>query len=358
MEFYYAGMNITTDTYQTIKVEWHQLELRYESMRIHTDGAIRRLMLSVHAHGLLMPITVIASGVPHCPWIVIDGYLRILALKALREDLITVNVWSMDAASALLHAYKHNKSRNWDVFEEANLLQEMLTTHQYSQAKIARQLGKGTSWVSSRLQLLTDLPDFVKEAICHGSVSSWVASRILIPFARADSQHTKQFVDYLYTNAHASREISAFYEQYLRSNKKIRAELAANPSIFFKVEALNKLEATSDITHLPPEHIWDQNCKQILKYLKILESVMPAAFYRQQSPQEQSDLQQRFHLALARMNTLKLTLARTIHEKTTDHTNSEGTTARGYVYPRDKPTFKYVTQYRAQAIWAGGNTRG
>jgi ParB/RepB/Spo0J family partition protein len=320
-------MTISTDT---ISLEWHQLECRYQSMRVHTPESIRRLMLSIHANGLQVPITVVASGLPDRPWVVIDGHLRILALKALGHDLVAANVWQLDAANALLYAWRHNKSRGWDVLEEANLLQELFTTHQYSQAKLARQFGKSASWVGYRLQLLTDLPDFIKEAIYQGSLSSWVASRILIPFARANSDHAEQFVNYLTAaKPHTSREITAFYENYLRSNKKVRAELALNPSIFFKLQAIQKLESISDITQLPPEYVWGKKCDQIVDCLHDMETVMPAAFYHQQPEQEQSDLQQRFHAALAWMNALQLKLQRRNHETTTDYTDCEGATASG-----------------------------
>jgi ParB family chromosome partitioning protein len=332
--FYDAGMttsmdSIMTTSTDTINLEWHQLELRYQSIRIHTPSSIQRLMLSIHTNGLLVPITVVASAIPDRPWVVIDGYLRILALKALGQDIVAANIWQMDAANALLYAWKHNKSRYWDVFEEANLLQELLVTHEYSQAKIAQQCGKSKSWVSYRLQLLTDLPDFIKEAICHGSISSWVANRILVSFARANSHHAEQLVDYLITKPHTSREIRTFYEHYLRSNKAVRAELVLNPSIFFKLQAIQKLESILDTTQLPPEYIWGKKCDQIMDCLHDMETVMPAAFYHQQHQQEQSDLQQRFHEALAWMNALQLKLQRRNHETTTDHTDCERTTASG-----------------------------
>jgi ParB/RepB/Spo0J family partition protein len=321
--------SIMTTSTDTINLEWHQLELRYQSMRVHTPGAIRRLMLSIHANGLQVPITVVASDIPDRPWVVIDGYLRILALQALGHDLVVVNVWQMDAANALLYAWKHNKSRSWDVFEEANLLQELLTTHRYTQAEIARQSGKSEAWVSQRLQFLMELPYFLKDAMHQGALSSWVASRILIPFARANHGHAEQLVNYLTAKPHTSRQISAFYEQYLRSNKKVRAELALNPSIFFKLQAIKKLESRSDITHLPPEYVWGKKCDQIMDCLHDMETVMPAAFYHQQPKQEQSDLQQQFHEALAWMNALQLKLQRRNHETTTDHTDRERITASG-----------------------------
>jgi ParB family chromosome partitioning protein len=320
-------MNKITNTTQTIEVEWHQLELRYQSLRIHTASAVQRLMLSVHSYGLLVPITVIASGVSNCSWVVIDGYLRILALKALGHDLITATVWRIDAAEALLDVYKHNKSRTWEAFEEANLLQELVTTYQYSQAKLAQLLGKSEAWICRRLQLTTQLPGFVKDAVCQGILSSWAAGRILIPLARANAQHAEQFIRYLSAKSHTSREVQSFYEQYLRSNKKIRAELAANPTIFFKLQELDKLESSCQYTELPPEHTWDRKCDQILDCLTVLDAIMPAVFYPQQTAQEQKALQDIFRQACAKIEGLQQTLEKTTHARTTHGKHGEAVTA-------------------------------
>lgn len=314
--------NIAT---QTIEVEWHQLELRYQSLRIHTASAVRQLMLSVHSYGLLVPITVTPSGVQDRPWVVVDGYLRIAALKALRVDLITATVWPIDTAEALIDIYKSNKSRTWEAFEEANLLQELITIRHYSQGHLAKLLGKSESWICCRLQLITQLPDFVKEAIGQGIVSSWVASRILIPFARANSIHAELLIRYLSGKSHTSREIQSFYEHYMRSNKKIRTDLALNPSLFFKLQEQDKLDSTGQYTELPPEHIWDRKCDQILDGLSVLASIMPAVFYPGQPAQEQQDLQDKFHQVYTKIDDLNQILKETIHARTTHSPPGEAT---------------------------------
>lgn len=325
---YDVTMNkITTNTTQTIEVEWHQLELRYQSLRIHTASAIRQLMMSLHSYGLLVPITVIASGVSGCPWIVIDGYLRIAALKALGHDLVTATVWPLDAAEALLDVYKHNKSRTWEAFEEANLLFELSTVHQYSQTKLAQVLGKSEAWICHRLQLITQLPDFVKEAIYQGRLSSWSASRILIPFARANAQHAEQFVGYLSLKSHTSRDIQAFYEHYMRSNKKTREALALNPTSFFKLQELDKLESSCRYTELPPDYIWDKKCDQILDELSILSSIMPAVFYPGQPAQEQQGLQDKFNRVCTKIDQLTHILEETTHARTPHSQHGETVTA-------------------------------
>lgn len=320
-------MNNGMDPNKIIEVEWHQLDLRYQSLRIHTDSAVRSLMLSIHIHGLLMPITVIASGVKDYPWVVIDGYLRVLALKALGHDLVQAVVCQLAAAEALLHIYQHNRSRTWDAFEEANLLQELLTTHQYPQGKLAQLLGRSEAWICHRLQLLTQLPDFVQKAVALGVLSSWVASRILVPFARANAQHAEQFVAYLCNKPHTSREIQSFYEQYLCSNKKTRETLISNPAVFFKLQGFDKLESSRRYTELSPEYTWDLKCAQILDCLRVLDSIMSAVFYPQQSAQESQGLIDKFHKICTRIESLQHLLEETVYARTTNSAAGEAIAA-------------------------------
>jgi len=95
-------MNDTNTATKTLELEWHQLELRYSSLRTHTAAETRRTMLSIHEYGLLAPISVIASGIENRPWIVIDGYLRIAAMKELGRDLITASVWDVAILKAFI----------------------------------------------------------------------------------------------------------------------------------------------------------------------------------------------------------------------------------------------------------------
>lgn len=308
------------NTSNTFEIEWHQLELRYQSLRINTPSAVRQLMTSLHIYGLLTPIIVTASGIHDRPWVVIDGYLRIAALKALNRDDITATAWQIDPHEALLNVYTHNKSRPWDVFEEGNLIQELMTQHQYSKATIATSLGKSESWICRRLQLITQLPCFVKEAIHQGTVSSWTANRVLIPLARANTEHAELLINYLTSKSHTSRELLSFYEHYMRSNKKIRSDLAENPTLFFKLHAQEKLESSNQHTELAPESTWERKCNQICECLNVITSIMPAVFYPGQTAYEQQDLQGKFHSVYTQIDHIHQKMEETIHARTTNST--------------------------------------
>jgi ParB family chromosome partitioning protein len=315
-------MKNTTDPNKTLELEWHQLQLPYQSLRIRTESAKRRLLLSIHEHGLLTPVTVIPAKNAGSPWVVIDGYLRISALKDLGHDLVTATVWDIEAPDALLKAWQYNASRPWERLEEANLIQELITLYGFSQIQLAKRLGKSTTWICHRLQLLHDLPDFAQAAIHQGALSCWVASRILIPFARANSSHAKQFVDYLVSsNSHNSRDINAFYEHYLRSNRHVREDITANPSLFFKVRALTKLEATASCDKLAPEHVWESKIAQITTCLRTLQATLPAVFYPQQSQHEKQDLMASFNQLVSNFDLLQQALRRNMNVPNTHKTD-------------------------------------
>lgn len=295
-----------------LEAEWHQLELSYRHLRKHTQQEQQRLMLSIHTYGLLEPIMVVASLTGN--WIVIDGYLRIKAVQALKNDTIKIIIWGSNVAEALIHTYRSNQSRTWDYFEEAWLLQELRNLHNYSQAELAQQLGKSKAWVSYRLQLLESLPDFIKEAMLQGDLSSWAANRVLVPFARANEDAAKSLLNYLRSHTHSTRELQEFYHHYLKSNNKVREHLLMFPQLFFKTLELSKQSQpfSKNISLLSPQEIWEKKLAEINYRLDTLYSVLHAVFYPQQDEAECSTLKRSWQEIFTKINTLN----RRIYEPT------------------------------------------
>lgn len=290
---------------KAVELEWHQLDLRYAGIRIHTKTSIRRLMSSIHTHGLLNPALVVPSeetGITR--FIVIDGYLRVAALKALRHDGIFALILSHNIKDALIQLYRQSTSRTWEAYEEAQLIQTLVTEHQLAQTEVAKLLGKSKTWVTHRLQLLHDLPDFIQMAIQQGVLSTWTAHRILFPFARANSEHAKKLIDYLGVNAHASRDIQAYYNHYLRSNRQARQKMMDNPQHFFKARLFQMQSDTMPPDKLAPESAWEGMLALCLSKLQLLETLLPAVFYPRQSKNEQTILMEPFMSVLNQVNQL------------------------------------------------------
>jgi len=325
-------MNIrSTDTLlnpqkTAFEVEWHCLDRGYEHLRQRTPQAQHRLMVSIHTHGLLVPITVINTSPPTADtvprWTVIDGYLRVNATRALGKDKIAVEICELSVDEALLASYKINQSRPWEPLEEARLLQEMATHHAYSQAQLAQKFGKSESWVTYRLQLLTELPEFVAQAVYEGVLTCWSASRVLIPFARANSRHAEQFIAYLRNHVHSSREIQAFYEKYMQASAKARENMIAKPALFFKVQAATAVPSSSKKSVLLfPEQLWEMRLNRVIQELNALTPLLTTLFYAQQTLLERQTLEQHLQQAMAAMENLQHSLRRIPHVQTTDDPN-------------------------------------
>src|SRR3954467_15490265 len=82
-----------------MELEWHQLDLRYEGLRRRHPAHERHLLASVAELGQQTPIIVIN---PASPFVVIDGYKRVRALKRLGRDTVRSMQWSVSELEALL----------------------------------------------------------------------------------------------------------------------------------------------------------------------------------------------------------------------------------------------------------------
>src|ERR1022692_4185277 len=86
----------------TMQLEFHQLDRRWEHLRVRQPHRQRRLMASLAESGQQAPIVVVLSPGHRDRYLVIDGHKRIAALQQLGRDTVEATVWAMSDAEALL----------------------------------------------------------------------------------------------------------------------------------------------------------------------------------------------------------------------------------------------------------------
>src|ERR1035437_8932026 len=86
----------------TMQLEFHQLDRRWEHLRVRRPHRQRRLMASLAESGQQTPIVVVLSPDHRDRYLVIDGHKRIAALQQLGRDTVEATVWAMSDAEALL----------------------------------------------------------------------------------------------------------------------------------------------------------------------------------------------------------------------------------------------------------------
>ncbi len=84
-----------------MQLEFHQLDRRWEHLRVRQPRLQRHLLASLAESGQQTPIVVVAASQPN-RYLVIDGHKRIAALQQLGRDTVEATVWAMSDAEALL----------------------------------------------------------------------------------------------------------------------------------------------------------------------------------------------------------------------------------------------------------------
>ena len=167
-----------------MQLEFHQLERRWEHLRVRHTARQRRLLASLAESDQQTPIVVVAAEDQADRYVVIDGYKRITALEQLGRDTVEAVVWPMSEAAAVvlersLRLANTRPRSRWAV------LAELEQRFSYSlEDELARRFDRSVSWVSRRLALVELLPEAIQQQVREGKVAAHVAMKFLVPVAR------------------------------------------------------------------------------------------------------------------------------------------------------------------------------
>ena len=214
-----------------LEVDLHRLELRFAEARLLEPGAVASLARSIEQSGQLIACIVVAEAGSE-RLVLIDGYRRILALRRLGRDTAWVEAWACDLAQALLTVLARATARPFAALEEALLLRELVHGQGLSAREVARRSGRDVSWVSRRLDLVCGLSERVFAAVRQGEVSTWAATRVLAPLARANTDHARQLLAALAAAPLSTRELQSWFQHYQRTPRAARERMVTHPRLF------------------------------------------------------------------------------------------------------------------------------
>jgi len=226
-----------TSNAQCLELDLHRLELRYAATRLVEPEAVERLAHSIDKSGQLIPCIGVAAANGSERVVLLDGYRRVAALKRLGRDTALVECWSCDLGQGLITVLCRTQARAFAAIEEALLLRGLIDDLGLSQGELARRCGRNVSWVCRRLQLLSGLPDGVLMAVREGVLSTWVATRVVGPLARANAEHAERLLASVRDKALSTREMKCWFDEYQRASRSTRERLIAHPHLFLKALA-------------------------------------------------------------------------------------------------------------------------
>jgi hypothetical protein len=224
-----------------VDIDLHQLELRHRDLRIHDGERRRRLIGSIAEIGQQVPVVVIRDAER---LVLIDGYLRVEALRRLDRDTASATTWPVSEVEALLH-HRHLAIARRTALEDAWLLGR-LREHGLTMEELARRLCRSKSWVSHRLGLLDELALAVQDRVRAGMVPAHGAMRYLVPFARANKRQCEQLLAGLGETRVSDRELGALYTAWKRADRTGRQRIVDEPVLFLRALASTRTGDADD----------------------------------------------------------------------------------------------------------------
>lgn len=210
-------------------LELHQLELRHADLRIRDAGRRRRLLAALAEQGQQVPVVVVSE---EARYVLIDGYLRVEALRQLGMDTVQATPWPLSEVDALVQ-HHHLSGASRSPFEQAWFLAR-LREQGLTMDELGRRLCRSKSWVSRRLALVSTLSERVQGKVRRGTVPPHAAMKYLVPLARANKQQCEALVEALGDTRVSDREVAALYAGWCHADATGRRRICAEPLLYLR----------------------------------------------------------------------------------------------------------------------------
>ena len=215
-----------------MELEFHQLDLQHEGLRVRRPEKESRLLGSLSEVGQQVPIVVVAAAQAG-RYLVIDGFKRCRTLRRLGQDTVLATVWDLSEAEALLLLHAQRADEAETAIEQGWLV---LALHEggLSQEELALRFSRSPSWVSRRLGLVRELPLSVQERVREGRISSQAAMKYLLPMARGKRGDGEALAATAAKEKLTTREIGELYAAWRDGTATLRRRLIEDPLLFLK----------------------------------------------------------------------------------------------------------------------------
>jgi ParB/RepB/Spo0J family partition protein len=219
-----------------MQLEFHQLDRRWEHLRVRHAARQRRLLASLAESGQQTPIVVVAAEGQADRYVVIDGYKRIAALEQLGRDTVETVVWPMSEPAAVLLDRSLRLSEHETALEVGWLLAELEQRFGYGLDELSRRFDRSVSWVSRRLALTEVLPEAIQQQVRDGKILAQVAMKFLVPVARQSLEDCQRMAAIFAEHHCDTREAGQLYGAWRKGSPAVRKRILDDPALFFKTQ--------------------------------------------------------------------------------------------------------------------------
>jgi hypothetical protein len=119
--------------------------------------------------------------------------------------------------------------------------------------------------------------------IRKGSISTWVATRVIVPIARALPEQGNMLAEHLSKVSLSTREMAHFFRHYQKANRKQRENMVREPVLFLKSVRAREEAREAKVLQGGPEGKWLRDLQVVTHMLRGLLKEVPTLFYSGQT---------------------------------------------------------------------------
>ena len=214
-----------------MEIELHQLDHKYERFKVRNPKEEKRIVGTMAQQGQFSPVIVVGAADGHGKYVVIDGFKRVRAAQKVGLDSVEAVVWEHSEVDALVLMHTLQRPRERSALEDAYLIRALHDEHGLSQTAIGARLGRTQGWVSRRLALVKELPEWLQEHVRKGELSCHVATRYLVPMARTMKEHAKLLATQLAGMNVTTRDVADVYYAWKNGTEEERLTVVSRPDL-------------------------------------------------------------------------------------------------------------------------------
>ena len=218
-----------------MEIELHELDLRYATLRRRDVRRERALVASLAESGQQVPVVVVRGEAG--PFVLVDGYKRVRALRRLHRDTVEAVAWALSELEALLLVRGLRSGDGDTALEQGWWLRELHERFGLPPGELARRCDKSPSWVSRRLALVRELPEAVQELVRSGALVAHAAMKHLVPLARANRAQCLALAPALAAHGLTSRQIGTLCAAFVAGTDASRQLILTAPHVVLRAEA-------------------------------------------------------------------------------------------------------------------------
>jgi len=261
------SLDSSLDKDESTHIVGHVVQLRIDSIipdpeqpRQHFDEErLSELASSIKENGLLQPITVMATNNPSKPYQLIAGERRWRAHHLAGLTHIDAIVKNELSGIEILQYVENANREDLTPFEEAHAIHHIKQIFQYSNAEIARKVGKSRSRISNILKILPLEPLIHAESVRRRTVSGDQEAFAGERFSLGLLEELSKIID----EPFLIKAINKCFEGISRNNLRnfIDSESEKNSKLTEKAKANFKTQLVSTMGEEERKHMKSTNIK-------------------------------------------------------------------------------------------------